>query len=392
MQPRNPIPHVNLGNTFLDEGDAIAARAHFEEALALDATLAEAHQGMSYVFARLGDEEAAAPHRQLGFRERAVTVFPFRGEAAPVRTTLLVSALGGNVGTGLLLDDRIFSVTRIFVDYYSQPRLSDSDVIFNAIGDADRCEDALQRAQELVGEGATPVVNAPAAVLATQRASVTLRCAGIPGARVPKTVIVPRAALRESPSPVLAEHGFTFPLLLRALGFHTGRYMERVATLEELRDVAARLPGKNLAVIEYLETRGADGNFRKYRTMLVDGRLFPLHLAVAGDWKVHYFTAGMAHATEHQEEERRFLEHMEDTLGPSACAALREISGRLGLDYGGIDFSLDGDGNVALFEANATMIVPSRETDERLAYRRPYLQTVIEAVRAMVRTRAAKSI
>jgi hypothetical protein len=140
--------------------------------------------------------------------------------------------------------------------------------------------------------------------------------------------------------------------------------------------------------IQALDARGRDGLWRKYRAMIVDGALYPLHLAIASHWKVHYFTAGMADHPEHRAEEEAYLTDMPKTIGARAMAALETVSGSLGLDYGGIDFGIGPDGEVLLFEANATMVVNPPEPDSRWDYRRAPVQRVLDAVQAMLLNRA----
>ena len=84
----------------------------------------------------------------------------------------------------------------------------------------------------------------------------------------------------------------------------------------------AELPGRELTVIEYLNARGADGKVRKYRVMMIDGQLYPLHVAISSHWKIHYFTADMANSAEHRAEDAEFLENMPAVLGPRAMEAL----------------------------------------------------------------------
>jgi hypothetical protein len=92
---------------------------------------------------------------------------------------------------------------------------------------------------------------------------------------------------------------------------------------------------------------------------VIGGEVFPLHLAIARQWKVHYFSSDMAVSEAHQAEELRYLADAEAVIGGRAMMALRRIGEVLGLDYAGIDFALDPDGVVLVFEANATMrIVP----------------------------------
>jgi glutathione synthase/RimK-type ligase-like ATP-grasp enzyme len=123
---------------------------------------------------------------------------------------------------------------------------------------------------------------------------------------------------------------------------------------------------------------------RKYRVMFVDGVLHPLHLAVSADWKVHYFSAAMAEVAAHRAEERRFLEDMSGVLGARAMAALQQVGGALGLDYGGVDFALAPDGSLLLFEANATMVVFEPGADPMWDYRRRAVREVLAAATRML--------
>jgi hypothetical protein len=145
-----------------------------------------------------------------------------------------------------------------------------------------------------------------------------------------------------------------------------------------------------LLAIRFLDGRAADGTYRKYRVLFIDGRLYPLHLAISTHWKVHYFSADMHDRADHRAEDAAFLADMHGVLGARAIAALKGIAAALGLDYGGIDFGLDAAGNVLVYEANATMVVLPPPPDERFAYRRPAVDRAIAAAHAMIRTRAVR--
>jgi glutathione synthase/RimK-type ligase-like ATP-grasp enzyme len=211
------------------------------------------------------------------------------------------------------------------------------------------------------------------------------RLRGIEGVRTARTVAVSRDVLADADGAAgLAARGFSFPLLLRSPGYHTGRNFILVETAADLPAAVQGLPGEELLVIEYLDARGPDGSPRKFRVMMIGGKLFPLHLAISRDWKVHYFTSDMADRPDHRAEEATFLADMPGTLGSRAMRALREIQTALGLDYAGIDFGLSGDGDVLLFEANATMVIARPGDDARWAYRRNAIDRVLEAATAML--------
>ncbi len=382
LHPEEPMAHVNLGNMFLEAGDLTAAREHYEAALAINPQFPEAHQGLGNLLAELGQEEAAAEHQRAGHWDSRPTELPYRGEAEPVTVLLLTSGRRGDVPIRHLLDDKVFQTFVVLPNVYDPDvPLPKHQAVFNAIGDADLCGQALDRAVALLDRTFAPVINAPAAVLGTGRAANARRLAEIPG------VIAPRIAnfARESLSAeALERRGLRFPLLLRAPGFHNGRHFVLVETADGLGAALDELPGEELAAIEFLDARGRDGGFRKYRVMMIAGRLYPLHLAISSNWKIHYVTADMAENPAHRAEEARFLEDMPGVLGARAMTALAEIQSTLGLDYAGIDFGLSAQGDLLLFEANATMTILPPDQDRRWDYRRAAIQRVEEAVRRMV--------
>ena len=265
----------------------------------------------------VGRSAGAARHRQMGFESRPVVPLPYRGERPPVSVLLLAASAGGNIPMRHFLDDRIFQTFIVFVEFFDPAMpLPPHRIVFNAIGDADLAAPALAAAQSVLALTTAPVINPPAAVAATGRSDIAQRLAGIPGVITPGAVTLPRALLAgPDAATTLARHGFEFPLLIRTPGFHTGRHFLRVETLAELPAALAELPGEDLTVLRYLDARGPDGKVRKYRVMMIDGGLYPLHVAISSHWKIHYFTADMADHPEHRAEDAEFLENMAGCAG-----------------------------------------------------------------------------
>jgi len=384
--PDNPMARVNLANLLLRAQRYEEARAHYERALQADPDHAEAHQGLGAVLADLGDRTVAREHFRRGFRGHAVSTLPYRGDKPPIPLLQLVSSGGGNIPSGLFLDDTRFLTTVVVADHYDPATpLPPHRLIFNAIGDADLCEPALEAAMRIADGAQVPVINDPGAVMKTSRTGNALRLGAIPGVRTARTVAIARAGLAgPEGAGALAAHGLSFPLLLRSPGYHTGRNFILVERAGDLREAAAGLPGEELLAIEYLDARGSDGKARKFRVMMIDGRLYPLHLAISRQWKVHYFTSDMAGQPDHRTEEAKFLEDMPSVLGDKAMAALKSIQEALGLDYAGIDFGLSPDGDVLMFEANATMVIAKPNNDPHWAYRHGAIDRVLKAVVAMI--------
>jgi glutathione synthase/RimK-type ligase-like ATP-grasp enzyme len=391
--PDNPFGLVNLGNILLEDGDLTAARRLYEKALAIDGSLTYAHQGLANVLEKQGDDEGAARHREQGFAGHSVVVRPYRGTGNPPRVLLIVSAKGGNIPTNVILDDRIFAVTAVYAEYFdASDTLPGHDVVFNAVGDADLCGDVLDAVSRIAARSSTPVINPPYLIRDTGREANAARLSSLNDVIAPRTALLSRASLVAADAAAhLARHGFQFPLLLRSPGFHTGQNFARVESAEDLATAVRELPGEALLAIEYLDARGPDGMARKYRVMFIDGKFYPLHLALSHDWKVHYFTSAMADDAAFRQEEEMFLTNTAGALGPRVLHALALLREALALDYGGVDFGVAPDGRLLLFEANATMAIVPPVPDPVWDYRRKPIADAVDAARAMLFKRAGQS-
>jgi hypothetical protein len=391
--PDNCMARVNLANVLRADSDVEGARLHYEAALAIG-DMPEAHQGMAWVL-KDNDPEAAEVHWRRGFLGRSLLQKPYRGTGRGIPLLLLVSARGGNLPTDLWITDRRFTIHALYAEFYDpEMSLPDHALIVNAIGDADLCQTALARSEEVLRRTRAPVINHPARVRTTGRVNIARRLAVIPA------VIAPRIEAMHPRAIPAAD--LSFPLLLRRPGFHTGEHFRQVANRGDLTDAIDSLTGtggaaidapmaQELLVISYLDARGADGMARKYRVMFIDGVAYPLHLAISRDWKVHYFSSQMADNAAFREEERRFLADMPGVLGAKAMRALAQIAAELDLDYAGIDFALRADGSVMLFEANATMVVFPPGPDPKWDYRRPAIDAVLAAATRMLIARVGQT-
>ena len=389
--PDNPTALVNYAGALLDDGKPADARKSYEAALNIEPAHAEAHQGLACAFEALGDSDAAASHWRAGFAGHNIVVRPYRGRETAPHILLLVSIKSGNIPTNLILDDRMFAVTALYAEFYDAAvPLPEHDVLFNAIGDADLCGEARAKAREIVSRSRAPVINPPERIIPTGRSENAKRLGQLDGIIAPKVETLPKSILLSADGPsCLAQKGFEFPLLLRAPGFHTGQHFVRVERAYDLATAAGQMPGESVLVMQYLDAAGADGMARKYRVMFIDGKFYPVHMAASRDWKVHYVTSDMAIRSDLRAEEKTFLNAMPEVLGIRAMAALEHIRDTLGLDYGGVDFAVARDGNLLLFEANATMTILPPGPDPKWDYRRAAIARVLDAARQLVRDRAA---
>jgi hypothetical protein len=140
-------------------------------------------------------------------------------------------------------------------------------------------------------------------------------------------------------------------------------------------------------LIEYIDYRSADGYFRKYRFIFVDGQVLPYHLAIGNDWKVHHTNTDMVYHQWMQQEEEAFLSEPTTVFNAGHYQVLQAIQQRVGLEYFGIDCGLDRSGNLVVFEVNASMLVHARNED--FPYKAPFVLRIKQAFDAMLQKLAA---
>jgi tetratricopeptide (TPR) repeat protein len=363
--PDSSLALTNVGYFYISRGEPALALETYEAALRANSENAEARRGLAVAKTQCG----------LAAQGDSTTVVPYRGTGAPVRVLVPITLGSGNVVTDRLFDDRVFEVTKLAVELHAaDAELPEHDVVFNAIGDADSSRDALAKVRLMLGRTHKHILNTPDYVAITGRVAQSTRLRDLEDVMMPKIVALSREEARTVATPVL----------LRAPGFHAGEHFLRVDAPDELDIAIAQLPGDELLAIEFLDTKERDGTYAKYRVMLVDGVLYPLHLAISPDWKVHYFSAQMASDAAYRDREAQFLADPQGALGARTWAALERVAQTLFLKYAGIDFAVDPQGRIVVFETNATMAVRYPREEPMWAYRRPAVDAVLGAVREML--------
>jgi tetratricopeptide (TPR) repeat protein len=263
------------------------------------------------------------------------------------------------------------------------------DIVVNLISDVDQGPDMLAAAADVIDRLGKPVINHPRRILGTGRDAVAKLLAAIPLCRVPQAIRTTRAALA-APDAVadLESTGFAFPLLLRVAGTHGGDAFEKIESRDDIAHfLAAHAAGDEFYVTAFADYRSSDGHFRKYRFVFTNGEILPYHLAIGNGWKVHHYSTEMDRHAWMQDEERAFLENPGGVFALAQYEALAAIRTAVGLEFFGIDCSLDRDGNVLVFEVNASMLIHDDNAD--FPYKTPYCVRIKEAFEAML-TRAAK--
>ena len=226
--------------------------------------------------------------------------------------------------------------------------------VLNLVTDPDQHPRTLERLGKLLRGHRGRVINRPEAVLRTTRDQVAKRLAGIDGLRTPKVI------RQQNPKPGAAavaveRAGLGYPLIVRLAGTHTGKIVG-VADGPDALETACAGPGRFI-LTELVDFRSADGLYRKYRLWSFGGTVIFRHMIVADSWNVHVSMrqSFMAGRTALIEEEMRLMERPDGALPHTVHKVFSAVQERMGLDFFGMDFGLDPEGQVVLFEANATM-------------------------------------
>lgn len=247
------------------------------------------------------------------------------------------------------------------------PDLSPYHCILNLVTDPDQNPQTLGNLRKLLRGFGGKVVNRPEAVLRSNREQIAALLSGIPGLRVPKVVRL-RGARPDLAARSIQRDGLTFPLILRRAGTHTGNIVGLTHDLDDLQ--SALSDARDHVVTEFADTRSADGLYRKYRIFFFGKRVLLRHMIVHDQWSVHGSTRMrfMVHQPALLREEALLCARAEGPFPPIWNDVFREVRARIPLEFFGMDFGVDRDSKIVLFEANATMNFFPPVTDPRFGY------------------------
>jgi len=424
IRGEDPVPQLDLAHAYAELGRAADAERYFKRALAVGPRMAAAHAGLGALYLSVGIDDGAEHHSRLALRSDAghpvasqtlAEILERRGETAAAaalldeaysrqslflepapdsRMTVLVlcSRSAGNIPYRYLLPAHGYTRLIWYMEHARETQfaaLPPHDLVFNAIGDPDLAGPSASAVRRFLEQCKRPVLNDPGRIARTSRSQTPTLLAGLEDVVIPPTVRISRGQLeRRGLRGAIAEAGLRPPVLVRPVGSHGGKGLERALTWPEL-ETAAGSDSEDLYITAYRDYRSPDGLYRKGRVIFVDRRPYPYHWAGSDHWMVHYDASGAGEDPERRLEEQRFLEDPAAMLGPRAWAAIGRIGERLDLDYCGLDFSVLNDGQVLVFEANATMLVHPEDEDGPLAGKNPAVARITDAFQAHLQALAA---
>jgi len=349
---------------------------------------AELWMNLSVVMQCFGQREVGLTIQSLALQQKRA--FLLAAARQPAKLRLLVPAVAGDISANTPLDCLLENSDIDLVFYYVSPDdplalpIPDHDAVYVGIGESDENRALLASLDRALAHWPKPVINPPRHIPATGRETASRLLQDAPGVRMPPTLQVPRATLLEiaAGSAVLAERvaGCDFPLIVRPVGSHAGRDLEKIERPEELDAYLGKVRDAEFFVSRFIDYRSRDGLFRKFRVALIDGKPYACHMGISSNWMIHYVNAGMYEDARKRDEEAVFMERFGD-FSERHRAALEAICQRTRLDYLCIDCAETQAGELLIFEIDHTMVVHAMDPEPLFPYKQVHMKKVENAFR-----------
>jgi hypothetical protein len=262
------------------------------------------------------------------------------------------------------------------------------DAVFIAVAHSEPTLSLLAAIEAASPAWGRRLINSPARIPHTGRTEAFKVLAGAPGVSIPATARASRRALagvatgESTIDTVLADAAF--PLIVRPVDSHAGNGLEKIDAPGDIEAYLTTATAEEFFVSRFIDYRDADGMFRKYRIVLIDGVAYPGHMGISADWMIHYLNAGMTESAAKRSEEERFMRDFRTGFGLRHEVALQALAERFGLDYLVIDCGETIEGELLVFEVCTGAVVHAMDPVDLFPYKRRHMDEIFAAFRSLV--------
>lgn len=347
----------------------------------------------------LGDKQAGLAIQHEVLLAHQLYREPCAAKVPRLRVLALAAAtdMGSNTPIEFLLEESDIDLMILYVIPEAElpDPLPDHDIAIVIASDSEDCREALGEISAVAPRWPRPLLNPPELIGRLDRDKLHRLLAGIERLVIPATVGMSRERLllaAEAPeelSELSAE--LAFPLIVRPRGSHAGVGLAKVDDGAVLKRYLASRGEQAFFVARFVDYASEDGLFRKYRVVLVDGKPFACHMAIADRWDIWYLNAGMSASSAKRLEEATFMRTFGIGFGRWHQMALAELAERVGLDYFIIDCAETRDGSLLIFEADNTAVVHNMDPPAVFPYKPPQMRKIFDAFTTMLQRRVANA-
>ena len=360
--------------------------------LARDGNDANALMDLSIVLQLMGQRQAGLSMQALALDIRQLYRLQGSADAAGIRLLAILSPgdLAQNNALEFLIEGSDITLDLLYVSpgMPFPATLPDHDLAMVAVCENVRNLPLLEHIETLVKGWPRPVLCAPRRIARLSRDGACELLQSAPGIVVPVTKRIDRQSLESfgrsgmAVTAVIADGAF--PIIIRPVDSQKGHGLMKVDTPEAIAVYLKTRPENAFYVARYVEYRGPDGQFRKYRIVLIDQRPYVCHMAISDNWVVHYVSAGMLESVAKRAEEARFFTGFDDGFARRHHDALLSLAKRMELEYVGVDCGETPDGELLIFEVDSGMTVHAMDPVDIFPYKQPQMRKVFGAFRRML--------
>ena len=363
-----------------------------------DAAGAGLGMDLSIISQLMGDQKTGLAIQADSLKYQQLFRSPCAVPAPKLRVLALAAQMdiGGNTPIEFLLEGSdVELITLYVVPGLPLPSpLPEHDVAIVLVPDDARSRETLAVIDRLAPLWPRPLLNMPKSILGLDRHTLCGLLAPVPGLEIPLTERVSRGRLEQLAAGACTLQSVLsdaeFPVIIRPIGSHAGLGLERLGNADAIAAYLAGRPEDTFFLSRYVDYASADGLFRKYRLILIDGKAYACHMAISDQWKIWYLNADMTLNEANRAEEARFMAMFDEDFALRHADALREMARRLGTEYCTIDCAETKDAKLLIFEADNTAIVHDMDPPSVFPYKLPQMHKIFRAFVEMLYRHARK--
>lgn len=271
------------------------------------------------------------------------------------------------------------------------------DLVFIAACESDANRKLLQQLVIFSRYSKKPVLNLPQRIPLTGRNQAYRLLGSEHSILMPATARIERLTAEKIAAGELAVSqalpgltGSSFPLIIRPVDSHAGNGLRKLTSTADLSDYLSNMAEDEFCLSPFIDYRSQDGQFRKYRVVLIGGQPYAAHMGISTDWMIHYLNAGMEESAAKREEEAAFMASFDDNFAVRHADAFAAINRSLQLDYLVIDCAETADGKLLIFELDTGAVVHDMDAPELFPYKPQQMASVFAAFRQLLLTASGK--
>ncbi len=309
--------------------------------------------------------------------------------AQPLRLLALMQPgdLAANMPLEFLVQDSAIDLQMLYLDAKGLPAtMPEHDFLIVAIAESERSKPLLAQLAQQLHAWPKPVINRPERIAQLSRDTVSAMLQNMPGIAIPLTAQISRddfSRLNEQTLATVLADG-VFPIIARPLDSHAGQGLEKIDSAEQISTYLQTHAQSEFAISRFVDYRNADGWYRKYRVVLVDGKAYAGHMAISEHWMIHYLNAHMSESQQKRDEEAHFMQEFDDGFGKRHAEALQAIHRAAGLDYLVIDCAEAPDGRLLVFEIDSAAVIHAMDSEQLFPYKRAQAKQVFAAFQSLL--------